>query len=119
MAELKGKGLTKEVTVNKRNLAEISEAVIKQDLDYILHVQHELPMEWYTKLEAVKQDIIDNLIIHADAAIRRSVYDLGSNIASRLKEEVGGMVLEMLPETREKVTVTESHDLSDLMKEDE
>jgi len=115
MAELAGKGFTKDVTRNKFNIAGIDVAGLEQDIDYIFHVECELPMELYTELEETKKHLVHMTIVHADAALRRMLRQTTYQIAKNLQESVGNTVIDAVGDMSEVVEVTESADLSHLM----
>lgn len=86
-----------------RNVSKLHKPGLIGDIDYILHVDHELPMEWYTKLDGVKDDIAELIITHADAAVRRAVMHLQYDIASGVREEIGKIITRAVPKPEEQV----------------
>lgn len=79
----------------RRNVSGLNPVELEGDIDYLLHVDHELPMEWYTKLDAVKSDIAHLIVTHADAAVRRVLMEVQYTVAKELQEQIGGAILRM------------------------
>lgn len=79
----------------RRNISGLSPVELEGDIDYLLHVDHELPMEWYTKLDAVKSDLAHLIVTHADAAVRRFAIEMRYNVAKELEDNIGGAILRM------------------------
>ena len=79
----------------RRNISGLSAAELEGDIDYILHVDHELPMEWYTGLDAAKSDLAHLIVTHADAAVRRALTEMQYTVAKELQEQIGGAILHM------------------------
>ena len=79
----------------RRNISGLSPVELEGDIDYLLHVDHELPMEWYTKLDAVKSDLAHLIVTHADAAVRRFAMEMRYNVAKELEDNIGGAILHM------------------------
>jgi hypothetical protein len=71
-------------------------------------------MEWYTRLEAVKSDLVRNTIIHADAAVRNKLREAKYSISSQLQDTVGDVVMSSLGNTSETVIVDDSIGIDDL-----
>lgn len=79
----------------RRNISGLSAAELEGDIDYILHVDHELPMEWYTGLDAAKSDMAHLIVTHADAAVRRFAMEMLYNVAKELEDNIGNAILHM------------------------
>lgn len=69
-------------------------AEFEQDIDYLMHVEHELPMELYTQLEPLKADLAKLMATHADATAKTATMQLKYKIAAEIKEKVVGIVLD-------------------------
>lgn len=79
----------------RRNISGLSPAELEGDIDYIMHVDHELPMEWYTKLDALKSDLAHLIVTHADAAVRRVLNEVQYTVAKELQENIASAILHM------------------------
>lgn len=93
----------------RRNISGLSAVELEGDIDYLLHVDHELPMEWYTKLDAVKSDLAHLIVTHADAAVRRVLNEMKYNVAKELEDNIGSAILNM-PEFSEPYPVLDEAD---------
>lgn len=83
-------------TKNKRrNISGLSPVELEGDIDYLLHVDHELPMEWYTRLDAVKSDLAHLIVTHADAAVRRVLQEMKYTVAKELEDNIGSAIVNM------------------------
>jgi hypothetical protein len=118
VAELAGKGLVHEVIKNKFNIAGLSVAELEQDIDYILYVEGDVPIELYTKLEKAKYLLVDNAIMHADEAVRRHMRQIVYDVAKSLQDSVGQTVFDHMGETTETVLVSEKTNLRSLMEDE-
>lgn len=70
-----------------------TDSTYKQDIDYIFHVEHQLPMEWYTQLEATKADLVKCITLHVEAAVKAAETTLRYRIAANLKEHIGEIAM--------------------------
>lgn len=63
-------------------------AELRLDLDYIMHVEYEVPMEGWTKLEEMKEAIVKNFLAHGNESVERRERDVRTSIARTLREQV-------------------------------
>lgn len=82
-------------TAKRRNISGLSAAELEGDIDYLLHVDHELPMEWYTKLDPIKNDLARLIVTHADAAVRRALMEMQYTVAKELEENIGRAIINL------------------------
>lgn len=76
----------------KRNIMELSMAELENDIDYIIHVDHEMPMEQYLNLEALKKDLANLIITHVDASVKRSAIHLKGDIMAGLHWHMNSII---------------------------
>lgn len=73
---------------------------IKNDIEYAIHVEHEVPMERYTDLQSLIESLVDIVVTHANAEARRQVTELKYKVVTHLKTQVGA-VLDVADEPKE------------------
>ena len=76
----------------------LSRSAIKNDIEYAIHVDHEVPMEQYTSLAPLIESLADIVERYADAEATRVERELRYKIASHLKDEVGSVVMSSVVE---------------------
>ena len=82
-----------QAEIRKERLAGlVNAAQLDNEIDYILHVENELPMEWYTQLDKVKADLINLIFIHADEAVQYASINLKYSISAGLRDDIDTIV---------------------------
>ena len=79
----------------------MSEAELENGIHYTLFVEHEVPMEYFTKMDTVISDIVRLAVAHTNQEVDRVLRETKYNIANHLKREVGDIVMGSLPEASE------------------
>lgn len=74
-------------------MPEKTTAEYQQDIDYLFHVDNELPMEWYTKLEPLKREIALIIAMHVKRAVEQTKRELKYTIAKDLREHIGKVIM--------------------------
>jgi len=74
-------------------MTEKTTAEYAADIEYLFHVDHKVPMEKYTSLIALKEDLAKLMLLHVESAVKEARRELQYEIASNLKEHVGAIVL--------------------------
>ena len=58
------------------------------DIDHLMYVEHELPMEFYTYLEPLKNDLADLIQLHVDVAVREAETRLRMKVTNDLRDHI-------------------------------
>ena len=107
----------REVVQNKHNLLELEPALLENDIEAVIFGDHEFPMEHYVAFQPIVKDLVDLLITHVDAGVRktqdRMAYDIGKAIDAEL---IHNIIYAQKIDTTETVMVKEKPvDVAELM----
>lgn len=120
MADLRGRGLVRTISREIKNVAKLNLADIENAIEYLMHIDHELPMDLYLKLEPLKKDLANLVVVYSDKAVKLALNKATYMIASKLEDEVGNMVYDTTTIEREYIEVpttrqVESGDIEKIM----
>lgn len=112
MSDVKGdiKTYSFEKPQLKFNIMDLSPAEIESQIDYIMHVEHELPMEWYTRLDALKKDLVEMVIVIADHGVNRYQQEYIANVTDHFKESLRSITYGAKVKMHKKVIVSTTID---------